>query len=109
MIDRLSLVPFIWFFKLLILNLILHGKKKFNKVYRTVQELGIQAFTEQSSTKFIELFTINIKLSIILPECSTFYIGKFYKFRRILFRVCLYPQLFNSSINFTKLFFSVYV
>ena len=36
-------------------------KKKLSKVYRTVQELGIQAFTEQSSGKFIGLFRINCK------------------------------------------------
>ena len=86
----------------------IHGKKYSNKVYRTVQELGIQAFTEQSSTKFIELFIINMELSIIFPECSAFYIEKFYKFCKTLFRKFLCPQLFNSSINFTKLFFSVY-
>ena len=85
-----------------------HRKKYFNKVYRTVQELGIQAFTEQSSTKFIELFIINMELSIIFPEFSAFYIEKFYKFYKTLFRKCLYPQLLNSSINFTKLFFSVH-
>ena len=33
-----------------------HGKKQFNKVYRTVQELRIQTFTEQNSWKFIEFF-----------------------------------------------------
>ena len=83
--------------------------KKFNKVYRTVQELGIQEFTEQSSTKFIEFIIINIELSIIIPECSALYIEKFYKFCRTLFRKCLlYPQILNSSINFTKLFFSVW-
>ena len=67
-----------------------------------------QAFTEQRSTTFIELFIINMELSIIFPECSAFYIEKFYKFCRTLFRKCLYPQLLNSSLNFTKLFFSVY-
>ena len=77
-----------------------YKKKKFNKVYRTVQELGIKAFTGQSSTKIIEL-------SKIFPECSAFYIEKFYKFCRTLFRKCLYPQLLNSSINFTKIFFFV--
>ena len=40
-----------------------HGKKQFNKVYRIVEELGIQAFTEQNFTKFIELFIIIIKLN----------------------------------------------
>ena len=64
--------------------------------------MGIQAFTEQSSKKFMELVIINMELSIIFPECSAFYIEKFYKFCRILFSKCLYPQLLNSSINFTK-------
>ena len=77
-------------------------KKKFNKVYRTVQELEIHAFTEQSSTKFMELFIINIEFSIIFSECSAFYIEKFYKFCRTLFRKCLYPQLLKNSINFTN-------
>ena len=36
-------------------------QKQFNKVYRTVQELGIQAFTEQSSRKFTELFRIKCR------------------------------------------------
>ena len=84
------------------------GKNKFDKVYRTVQELGIQDFTGQSSTKYIELFIINIEVPIIFPERSALYIEKFYKFRRTLFCKCLYPQLLNSSISFTKLFFSVY-
>ena len=43
----------------------------------------------------------------MFPECSPFYIERFYKFYRTLFRKCLYPQLLNSSIDFTKLFFSV--
>ena len=34
------------------------GKNLFNKVYRTIQELGIQAFTEQSFGKFTEVFKI---------------------------------------------------
>ena len=76
-------------------------------MYRTVQELGIREFREQSSTKFIELFIINIELQIIFPECYAFYIGKFCKFCRNLSRKFLYPQLLGSSINFTKLFFSV--
>ena len=33
-----------------------HRRKKFSKVFRTVQELAIQAFTKQSSGKFTELF-----------------------------------------------------
>ena len=37
--------------------------KKFNRVYKTVQELGIQVFTEQSSRKFTELLKI---------KCGTF-------------------------------------
>ena len=45
---------------------------------------------------------------MIFPECFAFYPEKFCKFSRTLFRKCLYPQLLNSSINFTKLFFSVY-
>ena len=49
-----------------------HGTKYFNKVYGTVQELGIQAFMEQSSTKFIDLFINNMELTIIFPECSAF-------------------------------------
>ena len=44
---------------------------------------------------------------MIFPECFAFYPEKFCKFSRTLFRKCLYPQLLNSSINFTKLFFSV--
>ena len=43
---------------------ILHEKKKqFGKVYRTVYELGIQAFTKQSSRKFTKLSRI---------KCETF-------------------------------------
>ena len=80
---------------------------KFNKVYRTVQVLRILAFPKQSFIKFMELFIINIELSIIFLECSAFYIEKFYKFCRTLFRKWLYPQLVNSSINFTELFLSV--
>ena len=68
-------------------------KKEFSEVYRIVQELGIQALTEQSSTKFIELFIVNIELSIIFPECSAFYIEKLYKFCKTLFRKCFYPEL----------------
>ena len=45
-------------------------------------------------------------LSIIFSECFTFYPEKFCTFYRTLFRKCLYPQLLNSSINFTKLIFS---
>ena len=36
-------------------------EKKFNRVYRTVQELGIQAFTEQSFVKFTKLFRIKCR------------------------------------------------
>ena len=36
-------------------------EKKFSKVYRTVQELGIQAFAEQSSAKFTELCSIKCR------------------------------------------------
>ena len=46
---------------------------------------------------------------MILPECFAFYPEKFFKFSRTLFRKCLYPKLLNSSINFTKLFFSVFL
>ena len=42
-------------------NLANARKKIFIKVYRTVQELGIQVFTEQSSGKFKELFRIKCK------------------------------------------------
>ena len=50
----------------------------------------------------------NAELSMIFPECFAFYPEKFCKFSRTLFRKFLYPQLLNSSIDFTKLFFSVY-
>ena len=33
-----------------------HGKKWLSGVYRTVHELGIQAFSEQNPEKFAELF-----------------------------------------------------
>ena len=42
---------------------------------------------------------------MIFPECYAFYSEKFCKFCRSLFHKCLYPQLLNSSINFTKPFF----
>ena len=38
-------------------------KNKFNKVYRTVQELKIRAFTKHTSRRFTELFKI---------KCGTF-------------------------------------
>ena len=46
---------------------------------------------------------------MIFPECFAFYPEKFCKFSKTLFRKCLYPQLLNNSINFTKLFFSEYL
>ena len=39
----------------------LHGKNYFSKVYRTVHELGIQGFAEQSFEKFTVLFTIKCR------------------------------------------------
>ena len=36
-------------------------KKKLDKVYRTIQESGLQAFTEPSSLKFKELFRMKCR------------------------------------------------
>ena len=65
--------------------------------------------------KFYELW-VNIIADMLsnmslqnFPECFAFYPEKFCKFSRTLFRKCLYPQLLNSSINFTKLLFSMYL
>ena len=69
---------------------------------------------KNSSIKFIELFKSwgyrylrNQELSMIFHEYFAFYSEKFCKCSRTLYRECLYPQLLKSSINFTKLFFSV--
>ena len=84
-------------------------KKYFSKVYTTVQELGIQVFTEQSSAKFTEL--CSIKCGTLRKNYWKFHINyeKFYKFCRISFRKCLSSQLLNSSIDFDELFFFVYI
>ena len=64
-----------------------HNFLKFSKVYRTVKELGIQAFTEQ----FLKIYRIFQDKIRNIPR----------------FRECFYLQLLNSSINFIELFFSV--
>ena len=46
---------------------------------------------------------------MIFPEFYAFYSENFCKFSRTLFRKYMYPQLLNTSINFNKLFFSVYI
>ena len=75
-----------------------------------MQELGIQAFTEQSFGKFRQLF--RIKCGTFRKNhwkfCILFYNRKFFTFSRARFRKCLYPQLLSDSINFNELFFSVH-
>ena len=79
----------------------------FTKFYRTVQKLGIQAFTEQSFGKFKKIFSVNSEHSEKMIESSTFYSENLCKFSINLFLKCLYPQLLNSFLNFIKLLFSV--
>ena len=47
----------------------------------------------------------NAEILMIFLECYAFYSEKFCKFSKTLFRKCHYPQLLNSSINLSKLFF----
>ena len=68
-----------------------------------VRELRIQALTEQSSGKFTELFSTKCRTYNHFSGCYTFHYVKSCKFSRTLFRKCLYTQLLNSSLNFTKL------
>ena len=88
-----------------IISLISYMGKKSFKVYRTLQELGIQVFMKQSSKKFTELFRIKCGTLKHFFWIFRILIWKFCNFSKTLFRKCMYPQLLNSSINFTELFF----
>ena len=56
----------------------------------------------ETSQNFSEF---NAELLITSYECSPFYSEKFCKFSRTVFRKSLHPQLLNSSINLTELFY----